>query len=249
MKPPRDITQQHMDDVAKQFAEDVEHHQLIIVRNDGLYRHLRAQQPKVVEMPDGTKKPGCSFFWFDIVTWPNHLTITGDFGEAYTFTREPDMLGFFRIGSRGREHYINPTYWDQKLVGPRRSASAYSPALLRRLIQETVDDAIQHGDWPRELRPAVADELLSDEGLLEDQGAGMQAVMDFSFVYTLPGQEHLPQRDRRTQTFRFDDAWEWGDAIVQHTRTFLWACHAISWAVTRYWAQVVQDAPVDKALV
>lgn len=70
-------------EVSEQFKRDVQEHALTILRDDGLYRHLRF------------KRPGTMTCYFDLVTWPGHLAYVGDMGD-YVFTRVEDMLTFFR---------------------------------------------------------------------------------------------------------------------------------------------------------
>lgn len=78
----------------KEFAD----HKLTIMRDDGLYRHLRCQ------------KPGTWVYGFDIVTWPGYLCVCGDIG-TWVFSRERDMVQWFeRMDGR-----INPDYWSEKL--------------------------------------------------------------------------------------------------------------------------------------
>lgn len=78
----------------KAFAE----HTLEILRDVGLYRHLRCQ------------KPGTWTYGFDVVTWPGYLCVCGDIG-TWVFSRVSDMLPWFEASSE-----INPDYWSQKLA-------------------------------------------------------------------------------------------------------------------------------------
>lgn len=83
----------------EQFLKDVEKHEMTILRNDGLYRHLRF------------KNPQRSAMWFDIVTWPGVLAIRGDMGDAM-LSRIEDMFEFFG----GDIDRINPGYWKEKVI-------------------------------------------------------------------------------------------------------------------------------------
>ena len=83
---------------AEQFLRDVDHHNMSVMHESGVYRHLRFRQPDTGNM------------WFDLVTWPGFLTISGDMG-TWTFARLPDMFEFFR-DSKLR---INCDYWAEKL--------------------------------------------------------------------------------------------------------------------------------------
>ncbi|MFY3739344.1 hypothetical protein ACOS9E_25265, partial [Escherichia coli] len=55
-------------DTSTRFLLDTAFHRLEIIRDDGFYRHLRMKQP------------GTSCYYFDIITWPGYLTVTGDMG-------------------------------------------------------------------------------------------------------------------------------------------------------------------------
>lgn len=65
------------------FLADVKDHKISIVRDDGVYRHVRFAKPETVCMH------------FDLITWPGYLAYVGDMG-AFTFTRLRDMFEFFR---------------------------------------------------------------------------------------------------------------------------------------------------------
>ncbi|MGQ3384474.1 hypothetical protein [Glutamicibacter sp. TV12E] len=92
------------------FNGDTENHQMSILHDEGLYRHLRF------------KNPENGFYWFDLITWPGYLTITGDMG-TYTFLRVQDMFEFFT-------GHINNSYWAEKLqngnTGGRREVRAHN---------------------------------------------------------------------------------------------------------------------------
>lgn len=94
-------------------------HQMTVLRDDGLYRHIRFA------------KPGTGIWRFDLVTWPGHLVITGDL-EDFHFARIPDMFEFFRnpVG------YINPHYWAEKLQGPQRFESFSTDSFKRQVYED-----------------------------------------------------------------------------------------------------------------
>lgn len=72
----------------KRFLGDVAKHQMTILRDDGVNRHVRFKQPNSSNM------------FFDLITWPGCLCYTGDMG-TYVFRRLEDMFEFFRTD---REH-------------------------------------------------------------------------------------------------------------------------------------------------
>ncbi|MER7788602.1 hypothetical protein [Streptomyces sp. NPDC097640] len=167
-------------EIAERFARDIAGHQMTVLHDEGLYRHLRFMAPRSSE------------FWFELVTWPGSLTIRGDYGGPHTFSRLDDMFQFFRADRRWG---INPHYWAEKLGrdGGRRSVKEYSESLLRqRVVEQFVEDARWNGGVPagsgKALRTWVLDEDLSDEhrarNVLEDfahQGYEFEDVWEWDF--------------------------------------------------------------------
>lgn len=87
----------------KRFREDVKDHKIQILHDDGVYRHLRF------------KKQGTINYSFELVTYPNHLVISGDMG-CYVFSRQThDMFRFFASDRLNDPISINPHYWTEKL--------------------------------------------------------------------------------------------------------------------------------------
>jgi hypothetical protein len=137
------------------FLRDVAEHQVQILRDDGVYRHIRFKRPSTSDMH------------FDMITWPWCLCYTGDMG-TYVFRRLEDMFQFFRAGrcqfQKGHELRINPGYWAEKVEGAdcHDGIKEYRAEKFRARITEWIDDM---GASP-ELREAVEDEILScaDEG-------------------------------------------------------------------------------------
>lgn len=114
------------------FLNDVKDHNLKILRNDGLYRHIILSQEDTYH------------HWFELITWPNHLCINGDMG-TYTFSRVEDMFKFFR--SSDGPLYVNTDYWAQKCTA--RSAeeiSEFSEEIFKSRIKEWYKDFISGVD-------------------------------------------------------------------------------------------------------
>ncbi len=105
----------HSDPYTKQrelFISETGEHEMRVLHDDGLYRHLRFQ------------KPGTGIWHWDLITWPGSLAIRGDIGEGHIFTRVDDMLKFFDHGQA--EHAINAGYWAEKLDLGRDSVKSFS---------------------------------------------------------------------------------------------------------------------------
>ncbi|MHC3450853.1 hypothetical protein [Streptomyces prasinus] len=164
MKPS---SQTEYADVAARFARDTTGHQMTVLHEDGLYRHLRFMNPKTSE------------YWFELVTWPGSLTIRGDYGDPLTFSRLDDMFQFFRSDRRWG---INPHYWAEKLGrdGGRRSVKEYSEELFKQLVKEHTADAIRYSDAPRGISRAVRDDILSRFDLHHEETA-REALEEFEY--------------------------------------------------------------------
>lgn len=229
---------------AERFPRDTAKHEMTILHDDGLYRHLRFAQPK----------PHSWSYWFDIVTWPGSLTIRGDIGESYTFSRLPDMFEFFRSRSGG----IDPHYWAEKLDGGRRSVQEYDEDTFKDRVKEHAAEAIRAGSAPRGIGKAVREEILDSEYLAdENEARKLLDAFEFKVGYRakcscgatedvasdadgiLWGLRHKWASDgrhevvtRRSEGFTFYDTWEW--SFSDYSWGFLWACHAIVWGIGRY---------------
>lgn len=128
------------------FLKDIARHEIKIIRDDGLYRHIRFRQPTSLS------------YYFDLITWPGHLCYTGDMG-TYVFTRIEDMFDFFRDDSDREKIGINPSYWSEKVLSESRFGNGvkeYSEEKFRKRVIEYLDDC----EADEELREAVQDEVL-----------------------------------------------------------------------------------------
>lgn len=188
-------------DVAEQFASETAEHEMTVLHNAPVYRHLRF------------KRPGTGMGYFDIITWPGHLTICGD-RDAYTFARLYDMFQFFR-GSD-----INPGYWSEKVIhaGRQRSCKRYSEDLFKQLVTEHLDEAEEeHPGVTAAWRDHVGD---WDECYYETPA---REALD-TFVFPADRVDPLYGR-----VPFFSDTWEWD--LTDWDWHFLWSCYAIQWGI------------------
>lgn len=128
----------------ERFLQDVADHQMTVLRDDGVFRHLRFRQHDTICMS------------FDLITWPGYLCYCGDMG-TYVFSRLEDMFEFFR--SRDGQLRINLSYWAEKVKAQdvRGPIEEYSPDTFRACIQEWLDDH----DATDEVREEVEDRVLA----------------------------------------------------------------------------------------
>lgn len=194
------------------FVRDTDEHELIIIRDNELYRHLRFKQPHTIT------------YYFDLLTWPGYLAITGDCG-TFIFSRTRDMFEFFAPPPSPAAHPrgfddvkwgINPGYWSEKLQAPEPAAAErFSEPLFRKYVLEWFDDA-SRGMTESEKRALRGD--LDYEVLDRFPGSEAEAMM------TLNEFEHCGLRIREAYEWNMRD-WDW---------RFLWCCWAIVWGIDQY---------------
>ena len=120
------------------FLKDVADHQMHVLMDNGIYRHIRF------------KRPGTGCYHFDLITYPGYLVHSGDMG-CYVFSRLDDMFEFFRTDREhrhlkdGQTLAINLGYWSEKLRavdGGRQNPGAmeFSPDRFRQHVKDAFDD-------------------------------------------------------------------------------------------------------------
>lgn len=201
------------------FTRDVAKHELTVLRDEGLYRHLRF------------RKPGTSCMGFDLLTWPGHLCYTGDMG-TYVFQRLDDMLQFFRQGER---RSIDFRYWAEKVEAADKcdGIKEFKWATFEADVKDFFDshwagEDLRYEETQEEFdarKAACWEEVQSSIGDAgEDEYAAVAFIRDF---------EH--------EGFRFQD---WERSSHEYTFRFVWCCYALAWGIRQYDA----FAPVLPAL-
>lgn len=145
------------------FLKDVANHQMTVIRDDGVHRHLKF------------RRPGTYCMGFDLVTWPGYLCYSGDMG-CFVFQRLEDMFEFFRSRPPGKTGlHINLSYWGEKVQAESRYGGfeKFSEDLFRSAVTEYLDDA----EASPELRQEVEEEVMSR--ICDGEHAACQAVYDF----------------------------------------------------------------------
>lgn len=210
------------------FLKDIASHQMTVIRDDGLYRHIRFKKPNTTDM------------FFDIITWPMHLCYTGDMG-TFVFSRIEDMFQFFRTDRRqapgnigNQQLYVNTGYWGEKCIAVDScdGMREYSVDRFREVIQDWLETHLEDEEdeaFCNALRQAVDDEILSYCGDKGEEGA-RQLVGDFEFKYDEDGD------DERTVTI--DDFWE--RSLTVKTPRYVWCCYALAWGIAQYdqWKEI-----------
>lgn len=200
------------------FLRDVEKHEMTIIRDDGVNRHLRF------------KTPGTSCYYFDIVTWSGHLCYTGDMG-TFVFSRIDDMFAFFRMDDHDWNKNpnglsINPGYWSEKLLAADRNdgVEEWDEDEFTRRVNEVRVGWMRWAkslgiskEYRRELWEAV------DRKVLEEPSNGHVCVAAiWNFYHTTSDGER----------FEFVDFFD--GSMHKFTLRFLWCCYALAWGINMY---------------
>lgn len=170
------------------FLKDVAEHKLTVLRDDGVYRHLRFA------------KPGTGIMSFNLTTWPGYLAYTGDMG-SFVFSRLEDMLQFFRDGREPTAEqalFINESYWAEKVVAEdREGVKRFDPALFEQCVKDSLAD---FDDVSDALREAVEEEVLSCS---ENEADAMQAAYSFSHKGARMFHDAYVDWECKAYTYRF----------------------------------------------
>lgn len=201
------LEEYHYPRVYKQLLGYVENHELQILHEDGLYRHLRFISP------------GTGIGYFDLVTWPGSLAIRGDIGEGFIFTREQDMIPWF--GGLTAEGRINADYWSEKLDrGTREVRQVFSDDKFKTYLYEEVERFAEAKGYD------LADVRADVEAEFESEYTG---TTDMAYQFM----EGLKYQGDHVAYDLSEDVETW----LEYDHHFLLACHAILWGVRKYQAE------------
>jgi hypothetical protein len=233
-------TEKTLRNAAERFEVDTAKHELTILHDDGLYRHLMFKQP------------GTSYCWFELITAPWSLTFRGD-GQSFVFSREKDMFGFFRSNPDRLTMRISPDYWAEKLTSSRDAAKAYSREQFDQSVADHLAEAEE--EWPGVTAAWKSETDESSDYDLDYEEVARQALSDFEYgaktkvecscrqSLEIDADDITPsdwlqkhaghaRTKRRIDGFRFTDTWEWN--LADFDWWYLWACHAIVAGIAQY---------------
>ena len=191
-----------------EFDRCVQRSRMEVLQDAGLHRHLRF------------KIEGGGFTWFEIITWPGKLVITGDC-ETFTFARLTDMFEFFRASGSG----INPSYWQEKICDGRERARRFDwNRFCAEILNFVGEDMEGEPDEARAGAKAALQEWLDTEE--PDEWGAVNVVRNFEFDFD--------PRYVCSRKYRFTPS----DGGVPDGRNwdfhYLWCCRAIVWAIAQY---------------
>lgn len=132
----------HEDKAVRQARDHTTGHRIEVVRDDGEYRHLRFRNPL------------WGITWgFDVITWPQHLTIAGDLGVQTFIWNNADALRLFRPGLDEFDYIAG------KVAGGRATTMAWSREEFERMLR------------------GAGKEWIEDYGVSPDLDAAIEAVI------------------------------------------------------------------------
>jgi len=186
----------------ERFLEVVKDHKLTIIYDNDINRHIRLQN-----------KNGDYCGRYDIITWDNHLCITGDYG-SYLFQRTTDMFNFFR----NEELKINSYYWAEKCIAESvfgNGIREFSVKRFKERIIEYYKNWLSYNLTSLEEIKEVKEEIRNMFAYAEDEYSCVEAYRNFSSEY-----------------LDLSDFWE--DSCMEKTYHFIWCLYAIVFGIQKY---------------
>ena len=197
---------------AARFAAETRGHEMTVLFEQGLYRHLRFASP------DG------SGYRFDLHTSPNRLMFHGEPG-TYVFSVWPteDMFQLFRESSVG--DLPNFGYWNEKLAAWSEPAIQFSNDGFDKQVAHELTEG--ENDWPgvTDAWNGKASGFLAEYSF-ETEQAARYAAYDFSY--------QVEDAEPAGDPFKFSDNAHW--VLDDYDWRYLWACHAGLWGANQYCA-------------
>lgn len=190
------------------FLRNTEKHELAVIKEDGLYRHLRMGEP------------GRSSWSWSIMTWPGYLAIHGDVADGFCFRRLEDMIEFFEpdpreLGpnSQGMPQ-IDYRYWAEKLTGHRsEEVKVYSREVFMNVIEMILEDHEElgvHAQEEHEARLALLKRIHELRGLDDSASSPLAGVpAPVEELWSLEGISDADLDD-------LDENWSWKDEETGH---------------------------------
>lgn len=202
----------------ERFLEDVKDHQISIEKDDEVHRFVRF------------KRAEGSSYWFDLITWPGHLCISGDCG-TYVFSRTHDMFEFFKMDDndfnkrKGVLLNINPHYWGEKLksIGTNSGYKEFDEDGFVERVKQHFDNFIDGADYDDKTKRELWDEIAAEVICASSDGEHHAYASIANFRHDLPDDE----------CFEFVDFFD-GGGTEKYTFHYIWNLYAIVWGIMKY---------------
>lgn len=223
------------------FNDDTKNHVMTCIKTDGLHRHYRFAEPNN------------SCYWFDIITTPGYLFMTGDMG-TWTFSRIADMIKFF---NKDKPNY---GYWAEKLqIGPCRSGASniYSEVDLSATLKNYHKSlqywfsSITEEEYDKDTLKAIKESYREFARRLSQLNV-FAADYSYSGVSTSALWRAIDEVGMCSDSIiNHSSPWDYEDLspVMKPTSNFVWACDAINYACKRIAIKEIAEKAMDKFLV
>jgi hypothetical protein len=154
-------------EIAARFARDTAKHEMTVLHEDGLYRHLKF-------MNSENDRWGA----FQLITWPYNLVVKTGWTFHFDINATVDMFDLFRNTSFSGE--INPSYWQEKARAGRDEIEGFRLDLFEQQVKAHVVAAIREGDAPRGIGAEVTRDIFEWGDITHEAGARKE-LEDFQY--------------------------------------------------------------------
>lgn len=209
----------------QRFWVETDKHEMTVLHNDGIYRHLRFMNPRN------------SGYWFELHTGPHFLLFRGD-GESFVFSNgDRDMFRSFRNSiHRDGSLHPDPGYWTQKLNSAEQ-AQKWDDDVFRERLQEEIAYYIEQEIVPPEHAERFREEVafwIEDEDL-STASLAIKHMSEFEFYFEQDTRKRKKNRyGFSSPDVQFDECWEWIAPCTEYDWWYLWALHAILWGILKH---------------
>ncbi|MFJ5090011.1 hypothetical protein [Streptomyces sp. NPDC088674] len=154
-------------EIAARFARDTANHEMTVLHDDGLYRHLRFENPE-----------NGSFGAFELITWPYNLVAKTGWVFHFDIDATEDIFEVFRRTAFPGD--INPSYWQEKVRAGRDEIEDFDETSFERQVKGYVVEAIRSGDAPRGIGAEVTRDIFEWGDISHEAGARRE-LEDFHY--------------------------------------------------------------------
>lgn len=204
-------------DAVKSIRKRLVDYDMRVIRADGVYRHLHFHS---------TTDPLPGNCAFDVITWPGHAWIGGDWCDGHTIAREHDMLASF-LNVRD----VSYDYWAEKMHLASRNMGLTKPSATAadEWLTGHIDDLARERTLTDDDRRDIAQEYRweASDGNGTFSADSLQNMGTFS-----------AENDYEID-LSIDDAWEL--EFSEYTHDFLVACEGLRFAAAK-WADRMNGA-------
>ncbi|MGW1997211.1 hypothetical protein [Embleya sp. NPDC001921] len=196
------------EDIAERFKRETALHEMTVLHDDGLYRHLRFADP------DG------SHDWWSLTTWPHKLVVNGSVG-TYVFSVSPtvDMFALVRESSGAGPNF---DYWAEKIIAAGEPVVGFSWELFEKRVAEYLATAEPYWPGVTAVWKSEIDGFWTHYDTSTEDGA-RHALHQFRY---------RPEGAVEADAFRFRGTGDWD--LRAHDWRYMWSCHAAVDGIRRY---------------